>query len=78
VAPSLLVVEPKLPLFSDDPDFRAGVSSSSLRNCELFMLLSNRRCGNESGLQDVALDEVRNIQFRLCNGREAEEYDERG
>lgn len=37
VAPSLLGVAPKLPLLSDSAAWRAGVSRTNLRNCELFM-----------------------------------------
>jgi hypothetical protein len=44
VAPSRLGVAPSVGLLSPEPDWRAGVSRTSLRNCELFIALLRIGC----------------------------------
>jgi hypothetical protein len=43
VAPSRLEVAPLVELLCSEPGFLAGVSSTSFRNCELFIVKDN--CG---------------------------------
>jgi hypothetical protein len=60
VAPSRLDVAPNPGLLSPDPACRAGVSNTSLRNCELFIVVVVRQ------VLEFEVRDLQNFEMQPC------------